>query len=175
MQEQEHVRDEAKKRASRRGEPKEQIDALDLFEDSLSTVFNVIQPAHGDPGQVLSYTHANLPSFSGDPVDAPRGLKTTKEGTTLWYRIPSNSTSKLFAHHQWDAGLHLANIIADASSQTNEPGGSHSYSAADVRGQTVLEVGAGTGLTGLVSALMGAKTVSIIRPLLRSVNEVFFS
>ncbi len=79
-----------------------------LFEDSLFTLFSHNQPAHGDPGDTCRYTHPDLP---------PRSLSSSSRPTILRYKIAQNSgtNTKLFAHHQWDAGLYLADLIAEQS------------------------------------------------------------
>ncbi|PWN35912.1 uncharacterized protein FA14DRAFT_121019 [Meira miltonrushii] len=62
------------------------------------------------------------------------------------YRIPASNTNKLFAHYQWDAGLFLGRLI---------------HKNTDIRQTTVLELGAGTGIPGLISAKHGASSVLI--------------
>ncbi|PWY99114.1 hypothetical protein BCV70DRAFT_163578 [Testicularia cyperi] len=123
-----------------------------LFEDSLFSLFSHNQPAHGDPGDRRSYTHLNLPAKYNDS-NAPN------KPTRIRYRIAQNSgtNTKLFAHHQWDAGLYLADLIAEQSKGSTK-GKERQDSFADVRGRATVELGAGTGLPGLVACLMGAAT-----------------
>ncbi|TKY87155.1 hypothetical protein EX895_003832 [Sporisorium graminicola] len=127
-----------------------------LFEDSLFTLFSHNQPAHGDPGDTCRYTHAHL---------APRYLSASRaRPTTLRYKIAQNSgtNTKLFAHHQWDAGLYLADLIAEQSFSSNSEGKQRERRAfVDVRGRDVVELGAGTGLPGLVACAMGAQRTVI--------------
>ncbi|SPO21949.1 related to NNT1 - putative nicotinamide N-methyltransferase [Ustilago trichophora] len=124
-----------------------------LFEDSLFTLFSHNQPAHGDPGDTCKYSHHNLPL---------RFLPPSTRKTTLRYRIAQNSgtNTKLFAHHQWDAGLYLADLIAEHSSEKVQ-GKQKADSFVDVRDKTVVELGAGTGLPGLVACVMGAERTVI--------------
>lgn len=124
-----------------------------LFEDSLFTLFSHNQPAHGDPGDTCKYSHQNLPL---------RYLPPVTRKTTLRYKIAQNSgtNTKLFAHHQWDAGLYLADLIAEHSSEKAQ-GKQRADSFVDVRDKTVVELGAGTGLPGLVACVMGAERTMI--------------
>ncbi|WFD36908.1 nicotinamide N-methyltransferase [Malassezia cuniculi] len=114
--------------------------ALDIFEDALFAVFEHHQPARGDPGASAVYEHAQLPDWC--VVDGRRAIP---------YRIASLSSAntKLFAHYQWDAGVHLADLIVEHTSARDG-------SAADVHGKCVVELGAGTAVPSLVSAALGA-------------------
>ena len=60
---------------------------------------------------------------------------------------PRQDERLLFGHYVWNAGVLLAALIEDAKW--------------DVRGQTVLELGAGSGVGGIVSALAGAHSVCL--------------
>ncbi|WFD45242.1 nicotinamide N-methyltransferase [Malassezia psittaci] len=109
---------------------------LDVFEDALFTVFGHHQPARGDPGSVGSYSNHKLPTWCEE-----NGEK------QIHYRIAdlSSTNTKLFAHHQWDAGVYLADIVCEPCEW------------ADVRGRQVVELGAGTGLPSLAATAVGAK------------------
>lgn len=113
---------------------------LDIFEDALFTVFAHHQPARGDPGSRGVWTHAALPAWC-----ARDGVR------QIAYRIAdaSSTNTKLFAHHQWDAGVYLAEVLADTPAW------------ADVRGRTVVELGAGTGLPSLTAAALGARHTTV--------------
>ncbi len=110
-----------------------------LFEDSLFTLFSHNQPAHGDPGDTCKYTHRNLP---------PQYLSTSSSSrqATLRYKIAQNSgtNTKLFAHHQWDAGLYLADLIAEHSSSKASSevvqGKQKACNFVDVRGKSIVEL-----------------------------------
>ncbi|GAA5880114.1 hypothetical protein JCM8547_006194 [Rhodosporidiobolus lusitaniae] len=102
-------------------------DMLDLFEDSLTNLFDEYMPAKGSPQSLYTYT---------PPVGAP-----------LTCRIPQNETSlnSLFAHFVWRGSAVLADAIATG--------------AVDVEGEDVLEMGAGTGIPGLMAARSARKVV----------------
>ncbi|KAK0544298.1 hypothetical protein OC846_006128 [Tilletia horrida] len=123
-------------------------DPLDLFEDALLSIFDERMPAAGNPGQSIKFSHPALP---------------TKD-STITYQIPDvhAKSTHLFAHHQWDSGVLLARMIASSSTDAiGADSDSLRYPAADVRAQSVVELGAGTGLPGLVSSLLDAQTVLI--------------
>ncbi|GAA5975286.1 hypothetical protein JCM11641_005920 [Rhodosporidiobolus odoratus] len=71
-------------------------DALDLFSDSLTSLFDEHMPAKGDPLQLYIYTP---PSATGQPP--------------LTCRIPPQQVNSLFAHHVWSASLRLADALAE--------------------------------------------------------------
>ncbi|KAE8192435.1 hypothetical protein A4X06_0g4692 [Tilletia controversa] len=117
-----------------------EADPLDLFEDALLSIFDEHMPAGGDPGQRISFTHPALPTPNG----------------SISYNIPNvhARSTHLFAHHQWDSGVLLARMIAESSSSLSNPCSDedqqeYGYPTADVRDQSVVELGAGTGLPGL--------------------------
>ncbi|UZJ55036.1 hypothetical protein CBS101457_004356 [Exobasidium rhododendri] len=117
-------------------EGEDEDDQYDFFESSLESLFGQHQPASGRPGQRCRLE-----------------LDVQDTTTTIEYRIPTNVDSgntRLFAHYQWDAGAHLAKMLYNA--EENE---------IIVRGKIVLELGAGSGLPSLVSALSGALRVVI--------------
>ncbi|KAL9934923.1 hypothetical protein V8E36_005999 [Tilletia maclaganii] len=119
-------------------------DAFDIFEDGLLSIFDERMPAAGDPGQRIHFAHPALPA-------------------TISYNIPNvhAKSNHLFAHYQWDSGVLLARMIASSSSSMPLPDDDLRCPAADLRNQTVLELGAGTGLPGLVAGCMSAEKVLI--------------
>jgi nicotinamide N-methyltransferase len=116
-------------------------DEYDIFESSMESLFGQHQAASGKPGQ-------NCRLDLGD-------------GVVLKYKIPSHqdsSNTRLFAHYQWDAGLHLALML---HKKGNLQGGFIANGLDEVQGKHVLELGAGTGLPSLACALGGASQVVI--------------
>src|ERR1700731_1038458 len=72
---------------------------------------------------------------------------------TLTLADPKGEDSrKLFSHFLWNAGLQLAEFIEEGDVQGRDWG---------VPGERGLELGAGTGLAGIVAGLKGAKVVVI--------------
>lgn len=65
----------------------------------------------------------------------------------------------LFSHFLWNAGLKLAELIS------NDPGWS-------VAGETVVELGAGVGLAGIVATLAGAQHVKPMRSITQLSNRL---
>jgi nicotinamide N-methyltransferase len=105
-------------------------------EDYLSSALGVIFPdditnQHGDKDSSVIYLSPTYGSITLSLAD-PQG-----EGSR-----------KLFSHFLWNAGLQLAEFIEEDERW-------------NVRGQQVLELGAGTGLAGLVAGLAGAQDVVI--------------
>ncbi|APA10232.1 hypothetical protein SS1G_07328 [Sclerotinia sclerotiorum 1980 UF-70] len=109
----------------------------DYLQTSLSVLFpDDIQNQHGDRDQHIVYTSPTLGEIILE-LSAPAGEK----------------GRLLFAHYLWNAGLQLAELFEDGDGKR---GGRERW---EVTGESVLEVGSGTGLAGIVTALMGAKEV----------------
>jgi len=115
-------------------------DPTSIFESSIYSLFDIHNPASGDPGEKISYHHPNLHSI------LPKTQK-------LDYFIPNGDSGNtgLMAQFQWDAGLVLSDLISENLTEryTN---------SMEVKGRTTLELGAGTGLPSLVAHLMGSRT-----------------
>jgi nicotinamide N-methyltransferase len=117
-------------------------DEYDYFESSMESLFGQHQPASGKPGQKCRLL-----------------LEGRSDNTriNLEYRIPTNESSsntRLFAHYQWDAGVHLARMLFNSSDERE-------CNEISVKGKTIVELGAGTGLPSLVCARDGASSVVI--------------
>lgn len=135
-------------------------ESIDFFESSIESLFGQHQAATGEAGQLCTL---HLKGYGQD------------EEEVIQYRIPASKTNKLFAHYQWDAGLFLGHLIHRNSQSIDQEEGvfdiiddqQHSRVSAivrpeaDVRQTTVLELGAGTGIPGLISAKYGASSVFI--------------
>ncbi|GAA5988218.1 hypothetical protein JCM10908_002117 [Rhodotorula pacifica] len=109
----------------------ERDDAVEYFADSLESLYDHHMPAHGDPLELYTYT----------PPPAAKGA------ASFTVRLPPQQVNSLFAHHVWNAGLRMADAIAEGR--------------LDVREQTVVELGAGAGLPALMAARAGARRVVI--------------
>lgn len=128
-------------------------DTIDFFESSIESLFGHHQAATGEAGQLCTLHLEGI----------------NQDDEVIKYRIPASNTNKLFAHYQWDSGLFLGRLIhknSQGERETEENGGNSYVSAtvrpeADVRQKTVLELGAGTGIPGLISAKHGASSVLI--------------
>jgi len=114
----------------------ESNDPEDILSSSLGVIFpDDITNQHGDRDNSVIYLS---PSFG--PL-------------TLALADPQGEDSrKLFSHFLWNAGLQLAEFIEEGDVQERDWG---------VQGERVLELGAGTGLVGIVAVLKGAKEVII--------------
>ncbi|EWC43440.1 hypothetical protein DRE_07581 [Drechslerella stenobrocha 248] len=73
--------------------PSDAADAVDIFESSLTTIFNEVRNQHGEPGQHVTYTSPTYGRISLRLADVQ------KEET------------RLFSHHLWNAGVEVAGMI----------------------------------------------------------------
>ncbi|EXJ62742.1 hypothetical protein A1O7_03180 [Cladophialophora yegresii CBS 114405] len=139
----------------------------DTFSSALSALFtDDVQNSHGIPGSHVIY---HSPRFGDLQLHIPQHPD-AEEGR------------KLFAHYLWNAGVICADALEEASQDQDggnerphglysspklEPGQERPASASwdkrywDVRGQTVMELGAGTALPSIVAALSGAASTTI--------------
>jgi predicted nicotinamide N-methyase len=108
----------------------------DILSSSLGVIFpDDITNQHGDKENSVIYLS---PSFG--PL-------------TLTLADPQGEDSrKLFSHFLWNAGLQLAEFIEEGDVQGRDW---------SVQGERVLELGAGTGLAGIVAGLKGAREVVV--------------
>lgn len=122
-------------------------EGLGFFSDSLSALFNVHSPARGSPGGHLQWSHPNLPSPDGESYNG-----------RVAYRVPNHTgtSTKLFAHYQWDAGIELCKEMC---SRTRSAQGEQTLF--NPKGKAVCELGAGTGLPSLVCARLGARKIVV--------------
>jgi EEF1A N-terminal glycine/lysine methyltransferase len=121
-------------------------EAEDIFSSSLSTLFtDDIQNSHGVPGGSVIYTS---PTYG-----------------VLTLRIPAHpdveESRRLFAHHLWNASIIATDLIETASSTTTDDAQNSKPNPFNMRGKTLLELGAGTALPSLISALSGAEHVTV--------------
>ncbi|RKF60061.1 Protein N-terminal and lysine N-methyltransferase EFM7 [Erysiphe neolycopersici] len=67
---------------------------------------------------------------------------------------PDSKNTLLFSHFLWNAAVQLADLMEKEQVKDEDP-------QWDVQGQNVLELGAGTGLAGIMACLLGAKNTVI--------------
>jgi hypothetical protein len=90
--------------------------------------------SHGAPESIIQYKNARFGALelqTADPV--------------------GEDERQLFSHYLWNAGLKLAELISHADE--------HQDKRWSVEGESILELGAGVGLSGIVSTLAGAQEV----------------
>lgn len=77
---------------------------------------------------------------------------------TIAYGVPNHTgtSTKLFAHYQWDAGIELCKEMCSKSRSPQVP-----HNPFNPKGKSVCELGAGTGLPSLVCARLGAQQVVV--------------
>ncbi|MCJ1377969.1 hypothetical protein MMC17_001065 [Xylographa soralifera] len=121
--------------------PTEPASIEDIFSSALGTIFtDDLLNQHGDPGSSVIYKSKACGDLELQLVD-PRG----------------EDARKLFAQYLWNSGLLMAELIGGGTEDgqaMKARGGSW-----NVKGETVMELGAGTGLAGIVAALAGAQEV----------------
>ena len=108
-------------------------DPEDIIFSSLGVIFpDDITNQHGDRDHSVIYVSPTFGSITLTLAD-PQG----------------DDNRRLFSHFLWNSGLQLAEFIEEDDQDWR------------VEGERVLELGAGTGLAGIVAALKGAKEVII--------------
>lgn len=112
-------------------------------------------PDSNDPEDILSSSLGvifpdDITNQHGDRENSVIYLSTTFGPLHLSLADPQGGEHRtLFSHFLWNAGLQLAEFIEDDEARWG------------VKGERVLELGAGTGLAGLVAGLVGAREVVI--------------
>lgn len=123
----------------------EKPETEDILYSSLNALFtDDAQNSHGIPGETLTYA---------SPTCGQLKLRVPAQPDT-------DEGRRFFAHHLWNAGLTAGYLIESASS-SNPAASPQEHSPFNVRGKSTLELGAGTALPSLISALCGASRVVI--------------
>ncbi|RMY93880.1 hypothetical protein D0861_01648 [Hortaea werneckii] len=116
--------------------PDRDEDPEDIFASAPGLIFtDDFQNLHGDKGYTIVY------KSRWGPIE----LKTADP--------QAEGERQLFSHYLWNASISLAERIS-----YDGDGGDNTWS---VKGERVLELGAGVGLDGIVASLAGAEMVSI--------------
>ncbi|KAK5111025.1 hypothetical protein LTR62_005400 [Meristemomyces frigidus] len=114
--------------------PDREDEPEDIFASAPGLIFpDDLRNHHGDAEDVIIYKSRRFGDIELSVAD-PQG----------------EDERQLFSHYLWNAGIKMAELISDDGVE----GGKWS-----VKGHTVLELGAGVGLGGIVAALAGAKEV----------------
>ncbi|KAL4873328.1 hypothetical protein BDV12DRAFT_192801 [Aspergillus spectabilis] len=121
-----------------------------------------VPPFHGDPGQYLLYSSPRygelqimVPSYPSQGADSSK--KKTGSGSLDDETNEVDEGRKLCAHFLWSAGMVVAEGIEHADTDSCE-GDSEMWK---VKGEKVLELGAGAALPSLTAALASASSVTI--------------
>ncbi|KAK6523237.1 hypothetical protein TWF694_006127 [Orbilia ellipsospora] len=78
------------------------VEDVDIFESSLTTIFNDVRNMHGEPGEFVVYTS---PKYG----DIKLGLANIRKSDT-----------RLFSHHLWNAGVEVAGMIENGEIDVEE-------------------------------------------------------
>ncbi|KAF2834526.1 hypothetical protein M501DRAFT_944105 [Patellaria atrata CBS 101060] len=134
--------------------------ADDIFTSSLGLLFtDDIRNAHGNPGEVIIYRSRKYGDLEFRTADPNKEEERTK-----------------FAHYLWNAGVLIGELVGGHPDDLG-PGVSHDWERIEgpdcwwisreneqlwsVKGEKVLELGAGVGLASIVSVKSGAEEVAI--------------
>ncbi|RAL00650.1 putative nicotinamide N-methyltransferase [Aspergillus ibericus CBS 121593] len=135
-------------------------DSEDLFAAFLPHLFPDDAPSfHGDPGQHLLYSS---PRYGDLEIMVPSYPDQSERRSDN----PVNQVEegrKLFAHFLWSAGMVVAEGVekADMLESSGQLSGTDDVAMWRVKGENVLELGAGAGLPSVICALAQASTVTI--------------
>ncbi|EPS28915.1 hypothetical protein PDE_03861 [Penicillium oxalicum 114-2] len=145
----------------------------DLFSTFLPHLFPDDAPSfHGDPGQYLLYSSPRygeleimIPSYPGQSEkrseEVAAGLRGNEEKSG---RNQTEEGRQLFAHFLWSAGMVVADGVETADRPMTADEGAIQTEAREmwsVKGETVMELGAGAALPSLVCALANASLVAV--------------
>ncbi|KAE9969698.1 hypothetical protein EG327_010506 [Venturia inaequalis] len=155
----------------------------DIFQYSLGLIFtDDLQIQHGDPGTTVNYRSNGYGDLEFEVADPQGEEERTK-----------------FAHYLWNAGVLMSELVGGRGEERvgkkalhqegeEEEWGKRSFEKGEwwldeaeeekwsVKGERVLELGAGVGLAGIISALAGAEEAhypspSIIQTLTENVAK----
>ncbi|KAJ5132293.1 hypothetical protein N7448_006451 [Penicillium atrosanguineum] len=135
----------------------------DVFEAFLSHLFPDDAPAfHGNPGQHLLYSSPHYGELEIMVPSYPAQSENKSEEVAAGLEKDANGVNKveeerqLFAHFLWSSALVVAEGLEDA--ERSDAGG-EARDIWSVKGESVLELGAGAALPSLISAIANASRV----------------
>ncbi|PQE10331.1 nicotinamide N-methyltransferase protein [Rutstroemia sp. NJR-2017a WRK4] len=137
------------------------LEPEDFMQDSLTTIFDAVVNQHGD-GDLVGTDREQKVVFSTGVEKEKGGVGEVKVGL---YRPGGGWEQRgLFAHYVWNAGV-LGGVLIEGEEEGGEgegvQGGGKKREVWTVQNDSLLEVGSGTGLVGIVAALKGAARVVI--------------
>ncbi|KAJ5266688.1 hypothetical protein N7478_009496 [Penicillium angulare] len=174
-------RDQDSKPETEEEEDESSDDAEDLFGAFLPHLFPDDAPSfHGDPGKHLLYSSPRYGELEIMVPSYPENNKSTDSSSAVTGQGNGNGNGKnnaeegrkLFAHFLWSSGMVVAEGVELAACDSKDDLNDPEYFVDDdalqeakeiwsVRGEDVLELGAGAGLSSLICALSNACSVTI--------------
>lgn len=130
------------------------------------TTQRAFHPSLGLPEDRLVYRPCHL-FPSAERLQPAKAVEAADHRHDFSVRIPPASVPLIFAHRQWRAGLILADLLAAAAAGAGAGAGARATSPStesqwNVEGLTVLELGCGTGIPGMVAHRLGGASLTLV-------------
>ena len=109
----------------------------------------LFHPSIGCPGETVIYIPHNLHTLRHASSSTSASISLEEDAPRIEVTVPPASIHNIFAHRQWRAGMLLADLIYSTSQVATWD---ESHLLLNLRDKRVLELGAGTGLPGIMAA-----------------------